>query len=216
MWINAPTPVMSRTKHIDSGSISSPASTLKPPTGIQSNIFSVISRFSSPLTEKKRNTAYTKRTTGTAAPSRWPHLSARRPSSSSTAEESSGSAISSQAADWMPCAVVTRPYPSVLQQVRVVHGRAPASSEDGHDDGEADDDLGGSDGHHEERHDLAVEAAVDAREGDQRQVHGVQHQLDAHEDDDGVAPHEHTDGTDREQRGGEHQVVGRAHVSSPS
>src|SRR5213078_4930730 len=45
----------------------------------------------------------------------------------------------------------------------------------------------------------------------------VEHQLDAHEHDDGIAADEDADSTDREERGGQDQVVGRIHVScSPS
>src|SRR5690606_8197413 len=64
------------------------------------------------------------------------------------------------------------------------------------------------------RHDLAVDGAGGAGEGDQGQVAGVEHELDAHEHDDGVASHEDTDGADAEQRGGEDEVVLVAHRSS--
>ena len=37
MWISAPTPVINSTKHIDSGSTSSPKFTCSPPTGTQEN-----------------------------------------------------------------------------------------------------------------------------------------------------------------------------------
>src|SRR5262249_49639209 len=46
--------------------------------------------------------------------------------------------------------------------------------------------------------------------------HRVEHQLDAHEDDDRVLAHQDADRTDGEQRRGEHQVVGGGHSSSPS
>ena len=48
-------------------------------------------------------------------------------------------------------------------------------------------------------------------ERDQRQVHRVEHQLDAHEHDDRVAPDQHADRADGEQQRGQHQVVGRRH-----
>ena len=131
-----------------------------------------------------------------------PHLSPRLPTSSSTAADTSGRATSSQAALWMPCAVVTV-GPSVLQEVGVVHRRRPPGSEDGHDDRETHDDLGGGDHHDEERHDLAVQGAVDARERDQGEVDRVEHQLDAHEHHDRVLAHEHADRADREQCGAE-------------
>ena len=47
-----------------------------------------------------------------------------------------------------------------------------------------------------------------ADEGDEAQVDGVEHQLDAHEDHERVAPHEHADRAHREQHGREDQVVG--------
>src|SRR5699024_2339018 len=54
-------------------------------------------------------------------------------------------------------------------------------------------------------------------ESDQRQVHGVQHQLDAHEHHDRVAPYQHTNSTDREQQRGQQQIVRGCHWSrSPS
>src|SRR5918998_1634983 len=139
-------------------------------------------------------------------------------SSSRPAAPASGSAMSSQDAAISPSAgavSIPDPRPSVLEQVGVVDRRRPAGPEERHDDREADDDLGGRDDHDEERHDLAVDGAVGAGEGDQRQVHRVEHQLDAHEDDDRVAPHEDADRADGEQDRGEHQVVRQAHDSRP-
>src|SRR5690349_2678329 len=105
---------------------------------------------------------------------------------------------------------------SVLEQVGVVDRRGAAGSEDRHDDREPDDDLGRGDDHHEEGHHLAVERAVDPRKGDQGEVDGVEHQLDAHEHDDRVAPHQDADGADGEQHRRQQQVVRRAHRSLPS
>ena len=48
---------------------------------------------------------------------------------------------------------------------------------------EADDDLGGGDDHHEEHGRLAVDVAEPDGERDEREVDGVEHQLDAHEHD---------------------------------
>ena len=46
-----------------------------------------------------------------------------------------------------------------------------------------------------------------AAEGDERQVHRVQHDLDRQQDRDQVAAHEHAGGADREQNRRQHQVV---------
>src|SRR3954466_6492382 len=105
---------------------------------------------------------------------------------------------------------------SVLQQVRVVDGRRPTGTEDGHDDREADHHLSSSDDHDEERDDLAVEVSVDAGERDQAQVDRVEHQLDAHEHDDRVTADENTGRAHAEQDGGQVEVVVRAHSPSPA
>src|SRR6266496_3090154 len=227
MWINAPTPVISRTKLIDSGSMRSPMSTWRLPTGIQSNTCRFWTRCPSanPVLEMNRATPYTKDATTVAQPSRWPHALVAFPPSSSTAAPSSGKAISSQAppaapdASWTCWATVNvddTDYPSVLQQVGVVHRGRPAGTEDRHDDREPDDHLGRGHHHHEEGHDLPVERTVDPREGDQRQVDRVEHQLDAHEHDDRVAPDQHADRADGEQQGRQQEVDGWGHEDSPS
>ena len=66
-----------------------------------------------------------------------------------------------------------------------------------------DNDLGCGDHDHHEREDLALLAVEETAVGDQRNVGGVEHQLDAHEDNDRVAPDEHAHGADREQERGE-------------
>src|SRR5579863_10058458 len=74
--------------------------------------------------------------------------------------------------------------------VEVVGGGVPAAAEDGHHDAEAHDDLGG--GHHEsEEHErLATDVVEHAGEGHEGEVGGVEHELDAHEHDEHVAPDE--------------------------
>src|SRR6185295_3118382 len=151
-----------------------------------------------------------------ATPSRWPQRLVRRPPSSSTTAPNSGKASSSHDSFSAPVAatVCNVVIPSVLQQVGVVHRRGPARPEDRHQDREADDDLRGRHHHHEERDDLPVQVPVHPGERDEREVARVQHQLDAHEHDDGVAPHEHADAADHEQDHGQGHVVDRAHDSA--
>ena len=43
-------------------------------------------------------------------------------------------------------------------------------------------------------------------EGDETEVHGVEHQFDAHEHDERIATHQDADGTDTEQHGGQDEV----------
>ena len=65
---------------------------------------------------------------------------------------------------------------------------------EGDDNGETDGDFGGCDGDNKEDEDLRVvigqpiSADMESREGHQREIGGIQHQFEAHEDDDDVAP----------------------------
>src|SRR3954453_12584245 len=210
MWISEPTPVISRTNAIDRGSSSRPARTSSVPAETKVKRSTPAERFSRPASCRVPARPSTKAATTVPVPSRWPQRSVRRPPSSSTVAPASGSAMSSQEEASSPVAgsasgttlsmrcespILGR---SVLEQVGVVDRGGPSGPVDRHDDREADDDLRGGDDHHEERDDLAVDAPVRTGEGDQRQVDRVEHQLDAHEHDDGVAPHQDTHGPNRE------------------
>src|SRR5262245_19287205 len=175
MWISDPTPVISRTKLMDSGSTSRSMPTLNEPTSMKSHRCSVRRRSSAPYPSIWTNIAAptTNAASDMVTPSRWPHRSVRRPPSSRIAAPARGRAMRSQAAAWMPSAFI--PALSVLQQVRVVDRRGPAGPEDGHDDRQAHHDLGGGHHHHEERDDLAVQVAVHPGERDEGEVGGVQH-----------------------------------------
>src|ERR671938_1090369 len=98
--------------------------------------------------------------------------------------------------------------PSPSHHVDVLdRDRAPIAVED-HENGEADGGLGGRDGEHEHGEDLADQVAQIGREGDQVHVHGEQDQLDGHEDDDDVLPvEEDAEHADREQDGGDREVM---------
>src|SRR5215207_230714 len=127
----------------------------------------------------------------------------RWPNTTLTANPARGSSGSSQISRVAPVAFRA---PSPLEQVDVVDRDRRALAEDGDEDAEADHDLGGGDHHDEEGQHLAVERAVGLGEGDERQVDRVQHQLDAHEDHDGVAPDQHPGHADGEQDGREQEV----------
>src|SRR4051794_22500359 len=218
MWISEPTPVISSTNAMDSGSTSSPSLTSRVPAEMKVNRSIPTER---PSTSARANVlprARTKATTTVPVPSRWPQRSVRRPPSRSTAAPASGRAMSSQEAESSPVAgtaFIQGPVRSVLEEVGVVDRGGAPGPVDRHDDREPDHDLGGGHDHHEEGDDLAVEGAGRAGEGDQRQVDRVEHQLDAHEDDDGVAPDEHPDRADAEQDRRQHQVIAERHRSVP-
>src|SRR5690606_26418681 len=220
MWISDPTPVISSAKAIDRGSMSSPMSTIP---GMNAHRCTAWRRCpsGSPSSSTNASTATTNEARDMATPSRWPHRSVRRPSTSRMVAPSSGMAIISQDRPITPPAVCwmistgSTSHLLVLQQVGVVDGRGPAGSEDRHDDGEADHDLGRGHHHHEERDDLAFQVADLPGEGDEREVAGVEHELDAHEHHDRVPPGQHADGPDREQQPRQDEVM-RGHSDSSS
>src|SRR5215207_2973751 len=152
---------------------------------------------------KKAATATTK-AAATARVAIQPARARRRwPNSTLTANPARGRTGSSQIRRVAPVAFRA---PSPLEQVDVVDRDRRALAEDGDKDAEADHDLGGGHHHHEEGQHLAVQGAVGLGEGDERQVDRVQHQLDAHEHHDGVAPDQHSGHADAEQDGRQEQV----------
>src|SRR6266508_2886012 len=94
------------------------------------------------------------------------------------------------------------------QEPSVVHVRASGLAVEGHDDGQSDHDFCRRHHHREEGQDLAGQIPLLSGEGDQGQIHRVQLQLDGHEDDQGIAPDEHSHGPDGEQKCGNQQEVG--------
>src|SRR4029450_536235 len=62
---------------------------------------------------------------------------------------------------------------------------------------------------------MALGGAVDAGEGDEAEVHRVEHQLDRHEDHDRVAAKKHPCRADREQECRQVEVVRRIHGVDP-
>src|SRR3984957_13612192 len=208
MWISEPTPVISNTKQIDNWSICRPKSTCRPPTGTQLNKFWLMVRASPcrPSISARRSRPTPNDASAVAQPSRCPHGSVRLPPSSKIAAPAAGNATSSQ----VKCVI-----PSALEQVGVVDRSRSTGTENRHDDGQPDHHLAGGDDHREERHHLAVEIAVQSGEGHEGEVNRVEHQLDAHEHDDRVAPQQHTGGADGEQQCGQIQIILRIHDAPP-
>src|SRR5215813_1177295 len=103
------------------------------------------------------------------------------------------------------CAMVLPPH-----QRQLVHREAAAEPEYGDDDGKTDGDFGGGHAEDEEDEGLAIDGAVALPEGHEGQVRRVEHDLDGHEDDERIAPHEHAE--DEEHGRHAHVVGGRHHV----
>src|SRR5215204_4106956 len=103
------------------------------------------------------------------------------------------------------------------QEARVVDVERFAVTEDGDDDAETHGGFGGRDRHHDEDEELPRHVAEVTGEGDERQVDGVEHQLDAHEHLDGVALDDDADHADGEEHGREREVPRqRNHLPSSS
>src|SRR5581483_193187 len=202
-WISVPTPVTNSTIVIDNGSTRKPSCTLRLPTGSHSNRICCTRRSCSGLSNNPANTI----TAVTNAP---PHISVAnqpasgspslRPNTTSTRKPASGSAGINQTR--------STTCPLSLESCHVVGGRARTSAHEGDDDPEADHDLGRRDDEHEEDDDLPADVVERTGERHEREVHGVEHQLDAHEHDERVAADHEPDRTDREQQRPEHEVPG--------
>src|SRR5688572_23861058 len=107
--------------------------------------------------------------------------------------------------------VYMRLWPSALHQIDVFDRDRAAVAEVDDEDGEADGGLGGGHGQNQHGEDLAHQVAEMRREGDQVDVDGEQHELDRHQDDDDVlAVEEHAEDAQREDDGGDGQVMGKA------
>src|SRR2546426_3043886 len=103
---------------------------------------------------------------------------------------------------------------SPAHQAGVLDVGRPAATEQRDDDRQPDRGFGGGHGHDEEDEDVPRHRLILVREGGESQVDGVQHQLDAHQDDDGVATHQDTDAADGEQERRHEQEEFHAHQRS--
>src|SRR5450631_3917186 len=85
------------------------------------------------------------------------------------------------------------------------------------DDGKTDGDFRGRHGDDEKDKNLRVVVwnsrgvEAEAREGNQREVGRVQHQLEGHEDDDDVAAQEHVRETDREKETADDKIMAQGY-----
>src|SRR5687767_2880485 len=149
-----------------------------------------------------------------------PPLGSFLPKKRMTTNDSAGSSGMSQAfsarpadAAEMAVSAAAASIFSALHQVDLVEIDADPVAVDEQDDGETHADLGGGDGDHEQGEDLSGGVVQPGGERHQVDVHGVQHELDAHEHHDAVAPSQHSVDPDAEQEGGQHQVLRDGHLS---
>src|SRR6266481_923228 len=113
------------------------------------------------------------------------------------------------------CSQETSIGPLELERVELVDVQGSAAAEDGDDDRQPHRRFGRRGGDDEEHRRVSREEAAGGRarhqreagEGEEGEVHRVEHQLDAHEDDDGVAPQHHAGRSQREEDRPEDEVV---------
>ena len=94
-----------------------------------------------------------------------------------------------------------------IQKIHIYRMRIPVHH---HDNSQPNTHLGGSHHHDKKDEQLSVNPCIWVRKDQrmlmhlgksyQQQIHGIQHQLNTHEDNDCIAPGEHTSHPDTEQR----------------
>src|SRR5262245_16711040 len=219
MWMSEPTPVTTSTITAESGSSRNESSAWKSPAEIHVYRSSVKKRCSGSNAVARVNTCATAIANDAIGAPQASRITAGRGSTfgakishapESTAAMSGRNGI--QRSSSLVCSVNLSPLH--LAGVFDVHGVAVAYQTD--DDRQSDGDLDGGHHHDHERQDLALVVADLAAERDQRQVRGVQHQLDAHEHDDHVAAREHADHADHEDQRGDDLELERRHVAHHS
>jgi len=67
-----------------------------------------------------------------------------------------------------------------------------------HQDGQSDGYFRGSHCHNKEDKNLPGRITMISRECNQQKIYGIQHEFDAHENNDGISPEQHTQHTDTE------------------
>src|SRR5665213_3060941 len=108
---------------------------------------------------------------------------------------------------------------SALHLRELVDRRRRATTKYRDHDAESDGDFSRGDDHHKKDNGLTTDVAERAREGDEGEVDGVQHQFNAHEHDERRAPSQESESADPEEHGGQDEVPrgGDVHaLSSPS
>src|SRR5215211_3903620 len=199
--ISAPTPEMTSISKTARGSTRIESPTSRSP--IVSHVHAVETTCRSSVSRERSSTNVTTappNETATESVARYParRREIRVSASTSRTTAASGATRQTQAAAIMSAAQSREP-------VDVEDEPAPGHR---HDQPEAHDDLRGGYRHDRQREDLPVAVPLKARERDQGEVAAVEHDLDREQHDQRVAPDEHAERADREQRAGYREVPG--------
>src|SRR5512135_2868006 len=98
-------------------------------------------------------------------------------------------------------------FPLQLQQVHAIGIQSFACTEYRNDDGQSNGGFRGGDHHDKEDEDLTAQGVPVRGERHEAQVHGVEHQLDRHEDRDDVALDEKAEYAAGEEDRAEREIV---------
>src|SRR5215203_1112337 len=128
-------------------------------------------------------------------------------SRASTGKTSAGSAGMDVMISCWP--TVCTGLPLASDRGHFVHVHGPSRAEHGEHYSKSDRDLRGRYGNHQHRVTYPEPPGTGKviREGDERQVHAVYHQLHAHKNHDGVAPDQSPPGTDSEEESTNNQIT---------
>src|SRR5215218_9868988 len=99
---------------------------------------------------------------------------------------------------------------SASEQVDVAQVHRLLMPEDADDDGETNRGFGGRHRHDEEDHYVAA-GAVELGQRHETEIHRIQHQLDAHEEHDGIPPQQHAGHSETEEHRREAQRLAEEH-----
>src|SRR6202167_2610339 len=105
---------------------------------------------------------------------------------------------------------------SSLKLPQLVHIYGQFAAMDRDDQPQPDAHLARGDRHHDQREHLPVAVAPHARERDQREVRAIEHQLQAQQHHEGIAPHHDAGGAEREHDRGDRQIPADRHYQPPS
>src|SRR5215213_10819064 len=160
-----------------------------------------------PATNKSAKTEKTSEIVTPRMATYWAFSLRRRPKRTSTRKTSAGSAGMAVMISCWPTVCTGLPLASHRGHFVYVH--RPPRTEHGEHYSKSDRDLRGRYGNDEHRvaYAKATGTGKIVREGDERQVDTVDHQLDAHKDDDGVAPDQSSPRPNGKQKRPHHEVT---------
>src|SRR6266851_3205966 len=212
MWISDPTPVTISSITVESWSTWKPTLTWRLPTGIQDQYWNTTgASVCRPTNERKTAIPIANAPSSTPTPMIDTAVFSAGRASASAPFSTKPRRANAGASQMRSTAV---PVTSVPEQIHVLQADRLLVAIDGENDREAHGGLGGGHRHHEEHEYLPADPQR-LRERDERQIDGVEHQLDAHEDHDRIAAQQDAGDAEREQHRGDRERRAEQHLQLP-